>query len=291
MKNVGDYMTKPIGIIYQRECGCCRQEFITNRQYQKYCSEKCRNKDWSKENRNLNIVYIKKCKYCDREFNTKYKNKLYCDSKCQINFLYPQKETRINKFIEKFNNRYGKFFTYIEGYPNKVITIKCNKCGNIKKRNKKGIFTSSNICCKKCNNNKKGIMKSICAECGNEYIKYSVQQILCKECHDKQEQSKKNVRKRLRENKIKTNGTVDCSITLTKLIKRDNHICKLCNKLVDESDYTYNNDVFIAGNYYPSIDHIIPLSKGGTHQWNNVQLAHRICNSIKCDKTPKKNTP
>jgi len=31
-----------------------------------------------------------------------------------------------------------------------------------------------------------------------------------------------------------------------------------------------------------SIDHIIPLSRGGTHEPDNVQLAHFICNSIKC---------
>lgn len=33
-----------------------------------------------------------------------------------------------------------------------------------------------------------------------------------------------------------------------------------------------------------TIDHIIPLSKGGTHTYNNVQLAHYICNSKKSDK-------
>lgn len=27
-----------------------------------------------------------------------------------------------------------------------------------------------------------------------------------------------------------------------------------------------------------SIDHIRPLSKGGTHTWDNVQLAHLKCN-------------
>jgi 5-methylcytosine-specific restriction endonuclease McrA len=32
----------------------------------------------------------------------------------------------------------------------------------------------------------------------------------------------------------------------------------------------------------PTIDHIVPMSKGGGHVWDNVQLAHRICNSYKC---------
>ena len=67
----------------------------------------------------------------------------------------------------------------------------------------------------------------------------------------------------------------DASVTLKRVIKRDGGICQLCGKTVDTTS---------AGRvrlYYPSIDHIIPLSKGGGHTWNNVQLAHMICNSRK----------
>ena len=38
------------------------------------------------------------------------------------------------------------------------------------------------------------------------------------------------------------------------------------------------------GRHYPTLDHIIPLSKGGSHTWDNVQLAHMGCNAGKCDK-------
>ena len=48
--------------------------------------------------------------------------------------------------------------------------------------------------------------------------------------------------------------------------------------------YYDDNNTFIAGNKYPSVDHMIPIAKGGTHTWDNVQLAHRYCNSIKSDK-------
>jgi 5-methylcytosine-specific restriction endonuclease McrA len=41
----------------------------------------------------------------------------------------------------------------------------------------------------------------------------------------------------------------------------------------------------ICGDYVPvadqSLDHIIPLARGGTHEPANVQLAHRVCNSRK----------
>jgi 5-methylcytosine-specific restriction endonuclease McrA len=34
----------------------------------------------------------------------------------------------------------------------------------------------------------------------------------------------------------------------------------------------------------PSLDHILPLARGGAHDHSNLQLAHRICNSRKSDK-------
>ena len=37
------------------------------------------------------------------------------------------------------------------------------------------------------------------------------------------------------------------------------------------------------GPTYPTLDHIIPLAKGGTHTWNNVQCACAMCNSEKRD--------
>ena len=44
-----------------------------------------------------------------------------------------------------------------------------------------------------------------------------------------------------------------------------------------------DGDTFIADNMYPSIDHVKLLARGGLHEWSNVKLAHRICNSIKKD--------
>lgn len=64
--------------------------------------------------------------------------------------------------------------------------------------------------------------------------------------------------------KLRANGPVDKDITRLKVYERDQGICKICNKpcLYEES----------------SIDHIRPVSKGGTHTWSNVQNTHRICN-------------
>lgn len=77
---------------------------------------------------------------------------------------------------------------------------------------------------------------------------------------------------------------VDRGITLEKLYKRDKGICWLCGLECNKNDYERIDKTFIAGNFYPSIDHVKPLSKGGLHSWDNVRLAHRICNTKKNDK-------
>lgn len=68
----------------------------------------------------------------------------------------------------------------------------------------------------------------------------------------------------------------EVGITLPKLIKRDGLTCSICGL-----------PCFYGGSYqsdlYPTIDHIVPISKGGGHTWNNVQVAHRLCNINKRD--------
>lgn len=80
---------------------------------------------------------------------------------------------------------------------------------------------------------------------------------------------------------IKT-GAAD--ITLQAVYNRDGGRCKLCGGLCDFGDYTIKDGVTLVGNDYPSIDHIKPLSRGGAHAWDNVQLAHMQCNRVKSNK-------
>jgi 5-methylcytosine-specific restriction endonuclease McrA len=57
---------------------------------------------------------------------------------------------------------------------------------------------------------------------------------------------------------------------------RDGFICQLCFAPVDK-------DAGPSTDYYPSLDHIIPRSQGGTDEETNLHTAHRICNSIRRD--------
>lgn len=55
--------------------------------------------------------------------------------------------------------------------------------------------------------------------------------------------------------------------TLDEIYERDGRICHLCSKPVERQQAT--------------MDHVIPVTKGGPHTRANVKLAHRGCNTRK----------
>lgn len=89
-----------------------------------------------------------------------------------------------------------------------------------------------------------------------------------------------------RDRKIK-GVLVDKDITLQRLYERDRGVCYLCGEVCDWDDKEERDGTIICGNRYPSIDHVVPLSRGGEHSWQNVRLAHRICNTRKGAKHQK----
>ena len=114
-----------------------------------------------------------------------------------------------------------------------------------------------------------------CDVCGNKFIAHYP---LTKYC------SKSCARKayKVRDNRHRyKNITVDKGITLPKLAKRDRNQCKICGLFVDWNDFVETDKTKICGDMYPSIDHITPISLRGLHSWDNVQLAHRGCNTKK----------
>ena len=59
-----------------------------------------------------------------------------------------------------------------------------------------------------------------------------------------------------------------------EVYERDHGICGICGKPVGKDDYT--------------IDHIIPLSSGGTNEISNYRVAHRECNLLKASFSDEK---
>lgn len=63
-------------------------------------------------------------------------------------------------------------------------------------------------------------------------------------------------------------------ISIDKLGDRDGWICQICLESVDPKSRGTRP-------MSRSIDHVNPISMGGSHTWENVQLAHFSCNARK----------
>lgn len=123
----------------------------------------------------------------------------------------------------------------------------------------------------------------VCVVCGGLFFGGSGSQICCSpECSKKHLNAYMNRRK---DKRIKREQIIDRDIDIHKLFTRDKGVCHICGGLCDWNDYKDTGKGIIVGGTYPSIDHVVPISKGGLHSWSNVKLAHVICNTRKRDKT------
>lgn len=210
---------------------------------------------------------------------------------------------------------YHPQFIYLESKERK-IRLKCKRCKNVIEVDRSHLKDRS-IVCEFCSEKEKQLDElnqernklvqtllalkelktpKICYCCGEVfYSQYPLTAYCSKKCKAKtkrQRQKERDPEKfKFQHKKYRVNGKKHISrakkygcqyeygISLDKVIKKYNNVCQICGKPCDKNDKSWGS----AGMLYPSIDHIVPLSKGGSHTWDNVQLAHFLCNSKKCD--------
>ncbi len=56
--------------------------------------------------------------------------------------------------------------------------------------------------------------------------------------------------------------------------------CWICSEVTDPRDFV-SDEHFIAGPNYPSVDHIVPVSEGGSGEMDNLKIAHMLCNALR----------
>lgn len=233
------------------------------------------------------------------------------------------KAERINKVVH--DN--APDFEYVGGYTNGegTVLLRCKKCGNIETRawiTVRHAHLGTKLRCDACEEEKRQAYKaekkaakeqqraevrrlraeaaaktryersikqvtfSVCKECGGVFVPEHGNQVYCSEAC-----ARRKVNKQHKDKRLSRIIVVDRDIEIHELAKRCGDVCALCGKAVDWNDFEVRGQAFIAGDNYPSIDHIVPVAHEGRHEWGNVQIAHRRCNYLKGDSPPVTEAP
>ncbi len=167
--------------------------------------------------------------------------------------------------------------------PSKGQTDDLRKCKRCKKEYKPKLRTESFFCSRVCKDlyrreeDKRVRVESkserVCVGC-NETIPRSARadkKWCSEECASRVRGHTMNTQRRIRTNEaIQNFKRID-------IYERDGWICQLCKKAV-------NPKLSFPSPACASLDHVIPLSRGGSHLATNVQLAHLRCNTSRGNK-------
>lgn len=210
---------------------------------------------------------------------------------------------------QRIKEKTGGLLEYVSGYTIKErpVKVRCAVCGWEFERTYHNITTKGSVTCPHCVErerkakrikqeqekeerkrkaevnkirNAKQLRMVVCGICGETFFTWNSGQKYCSASCRKESERRYASYNHGSDDRLNKSNIIDRDIDLKELFKRDKGICQICGELCDYDDcYTNENGTFIAGNTYPSKDHIIPLSMGGKHLWDNVRLAHRGCNS------------
>ena len=240
------YMPKVYNLYQQGKFGCPN------------CAKKHREKE--------QIEKIRICNQCNKEYALKKgETSKFCSKECKDKSKLVIKKCEICK-KDFEGNRILKYCS--DKCRNEAKSIKAKEKRIIELEIKKAEFIPET---------------KICKCCGGEFQTKYGQYKTVSYCSEMCKKTIQNRRKdQARYKRMRKNGVFDTDISLEKLIKRDSNICGVCGKECDKNDFSKTEEgYFITGDNYPSIDHIHPISKGGTHTWDNVQLTHFRCNTLK----------
>jgi hypothetical protein len=156
----------------------------------------------------------------------------------------------------------------------------CQHCGNEVKQG------SSRFCCYECVAAWRGVRS--CDTCGvtvEGCTAYS--KARCTQCRLKAEKEGRRKHKakygRNHRQRARNHGVAYVSVPVKAIYERDGYRCQICRKRCWKVAKYSKLDGRIHPRS-PSIDHIVPMSKGGCHEPGNLQTACFECNSRKSNK-------
>jgi 5-methylcytosine-specific restriction endonuclease McrA len=147
----------------------------------------------------------------------------------------------------------------------------CPRCGGDFWPWANGVSHARKFCCKaaprpKLPKQRRTVQPKECVWCHETFAGVNARQTACSKTCRQRYQSRRR--------KLRLRGLNPTVMPIAALYRRDDGICGICNRPVDK------------GLRYPhpmsaTIDHVVPITKGGEHEPHNLQLAHARCNIAK----------
>jgi len=123
------------------------------------------------------------------------------------------------------------------------------------------------------------LLPRTCPDCKKQHIYFgSAARRRCATCHQDRERSQKA------RHASKRRGAFAGSTVSRELIyDRDHGTCWICTKPTEPWSSWRSRERRLGQDqrWFPTLDHIRPLAKGGEHTAQNIRLAHFICNSMR----------
>lgn len=109
-----------------------------------------------------------------------------------------------------------------------------------------------------------------CVVCGDKFVSETTARTCSEPCAEQRFMDQRRAGKHARRARMK--AAFVSHVSPLAIYKRDGWQCWLCLSPIDP-------DADPQGDDGPSLDHVIPLANGGTHEPSNVRACHRGCNA------------
>ena len=178
----------------------------------------------------------------------------------------------------------------MNGVEPRSISKACRQCGNFftydRRPGQRG--RDRDFCSRKCGRKfgKRRVEEAKCLTCGKPYrpMHGNTQRYCSIHCRRYplarlyESKTDRNAAHRARRQLRISNAAYE-RFTRREIFERDGWLCQLCGDPVERGPGATRN-------LSPSLDHVVPLVRGGGHTRANVQCAHWICNSKKTFRMP-----
>jgi endogenous inhibitor of DNA gyrase (YacG/DUF329 family) len=212
------------------------------------------------------------CQYCGKSYHPKTADRTtYCSRECYF------ASGKIGRWKLKKETTQKVWYCKICNKPMDTYHVYCSdECRKQRERDRYYANHDHNLELARIRDSKKITPKHevVCGECGKVFMQEyrNTRSVYCSDqCMKRSVNRNAHHIRRIRFK----DGFVE-SVYKARIFKRDNGMCQICGKKVSVKQKAPHP-------YSASLDHIIPLAKGGTHEPKNVRLVHFICNSIKSD--------